>query len=96
MKKIITVLLTIAAILSSVSTLAESMPIEGKVISTQSYPIVSPDDKHEFVFGIVVGKSLQRVPCVRWTRQMKLVVAGYKLLLIHQGLSCQFETDGII
>ena len=41
MKKIITVLLTIAAILSSVSTLAESMPIEGKVISTQSYPIVS-------------------------------------------------------
>ena len=41
MKKIITVLLTIAAILSSVSTLAESMPIEGKVISTQSYLIVS-------------------------------------------------------
>lgn len=41
MKKIIAWLLTIAAVLTFMNAFAESLPIEGKVVSTQSTPIVS-------------------------------------------------------
>ena len=64
MKKIIAWLLTIVAVLTSMNAFAESLPIEGKVVSTQSYPIISQAKGAVEDIGFSVGDRVVANDCI--------------------------------